>query len=250
MLETRPHRFPTLPLRPAVAGAFLVVLVVSTAATALEKTAVRMSAGEPERLLWRGGLGCTITYYNYCTGWVWIWSGWEPEERVGTTFEPCDEGGDGAAVGLYVWSGAPAGYGFTGSIGLYDADEAACPAGNPIDSQPFLPESGWNGSLLGGSLHDDFCVVVTFGAAAGNPVALVSDHPGVGATGPIACGACYPTTRISRSFGWGTAAAPLCPGWSFFDGFCDAELLIDVELQAPPVAVESRSWGAVKALYR
>jgi len=69
------------------------------------------------------------------------------------------------------------------------------------------------------------------------------------------CGSCYPVDRPTRSFEFGTPAAPLCPGEPFDDGTCNAELMWHVLLSCPipvssPVESEHSTWGAIKSLYR
>ena len=60
-------------------------LMVATSGLALEKTAVRMNdtvrPGD-----WNAGTSCTVQYYNTCTGWLWVWSGWSPGDVLGTCF--------------------------------------------------------------------------------------------------------------------------------------------------------------------
>jgi len=91
--------------------------------------------------------------------------------------------------------------------------------------------------------------VNTFGDAPGNPASIATDHPAAGPTGPAACGACYPTTRVSHSFYWGNAASPLCPGSALNDGVCDAEFLIEIVATCTDYILPE-SWAAVKQLYR
>jgi len=225
-------------------------LMLATSGLALEKTAVRMDdMGRPDD--WNAGTSaCTVQYYNFCTGWIWIWSGWSPNDVLGTCFENCCAGG--GAVGtswVYAGSGAPSGYGYTGTIGLYDADANCCP-GAALAETPFLPLSGWNGFAWGVSVTGDFVVAAAVGPASGNPASFGTDHPAAGPTGPQACGACYPTTRVARSAYYGSFATPLCPGSPFNDGVCDAELLMDVDMVCEPVSVEDSSFGKVKGLYR
>jgi hypothetical protein len=61
--------------------ALAVTLVVASASFALEKTAVRHA--DIERENWGAATTCTVAYYNFCTGWLWVWSGWSPNDVVG-----------------------------------------------------------------------------------------------------------------------------------------------------------------------
>jgi hypothetical protein len=99
---------------------------------------------------------------------------------------------------------------------------------------------------------DPFIVAYQFASDLGrpNPLGIGGDHPAAGPTGPQACGACYPTTRVNHSYYYGTASSPLCPGSVFFnDGVCDSQLLMDAS-QIRFLSVEDRSWGTIKHLYR
>ena len=83
---------------------------------------------------------------------------------------------------------------------------------------------------------------------------IATDHPAAGPTGPQACGLCFPSTRSTHTFLYGTPASPLCPGEPLNDGVCDAELLgwsvTYACVHDGPDAVEQASWGAIKNLYR
>ena len=58
----------------------LALVAFVSPASALEKRAGL--AVEDDRA-WEAGGSVTISYYNICTGWVWIWSGWSPNDVVG-----------------------------------------------------------------------------------------------------------------------------------------------------------------------
>lgn len=225
-------------------------LVLSTPAHALEKTAARMT-DDTRTHDWDAGATCTVVYYNICTGWVWVWSGWEPEDGFGVCFENCCAPNQPLVTStwIFVWQSAPSGYGFTGVISVTDTDADCCPT-NVLDSQLFFGVSGWNEYLWNAQVNgSEFIVEIRHSDHLGNPFAYASDHPAAGPTGPPACGTCYPTTRTGHSYYWGTAASPLCPGSLLDDGVCAAEFLWDAQLSCL-VSVDEGSWGAVKNLYR
>jgi hypothetical protein len=151
----------------------------------------------------------------------------------------------------YVSTAAPAGYGFTGTIAVSSADANCCP-GNQLDSQTFLPISGWNSYVWTLSAGSRFVIAATLGPGSGSSIAFASDHPAAGPTGPAACGTCFPTTRVEHSFYYGTSSSPLCPGSTLNDGsICGAEWLWEVGmLCACCPSVEESSFGAIKGLYR
>ena len=224
-------------------------LVVASTGLALEKTAARMTDDSDGG--WAAGTQtCTVNYYNTCNGWVWIWSGLSANDRWGVSFDGCGSSCSLDASDTYFWTAAPAGYGFTGTADVNAADANDCP-GAAIASQALLPASGWNTLVWGVAVPDNFVISVNFPSDQGipTPVAIPTDHPAAGPTGPAGCGSCYPTTRENHTYYYGTAASPLCPGSSLNDGICDAQWLFNAYLTCT-VSVEDQSWGAVKNLYR
>jgi hypothetical protein len=243
-------------LRFLAVAAWCLSLAVPTTSSALEKKSVRAPDDGNE---WRGGsTACTVSYYNICTGWLWVWSGFVPEERIGVNFESCCSPPLGEAAlestELFWATGAPAGYGFTGTIDLWAADANGCPVGPSLASQPHLPTelTVWataDFSSAPVSLPSSFVLTYTFGTGLSNPAAIGSDHPAAGPTGPAACGTCYPNGRTNHSFDYGTPASPTCPGSVFNDGVCNAELMIEANLSCT-TSVDESSWGQIKGLYR
>jgi hypothetical protein len=203
---------------------------------------------------WRGGaMTCTISYYNICTGWVWVWSGYLPSDRTGVVFENDSPTNSIQTSSLYVWSAAPSGWGFTATVGVYDVDANDCPVDPPIESQVFKQRSGWNSYDWTASVGSKWAIVVTLGPGLGNPTAFVTDRPAGGATGPVSCGVCYPLDRPTHSFDWGPPGSPLCPGWTYDDGVCNAELwwiCQAVGSGCGPVSTEGETWAQIKTLYR
>lgn len=241
-----------------VALAVVAVLVgLSSPGSALEKTTARFTDDFDG---WRSAgtsSSCLVAYYNTCNGWVWIWGGWAPEDRVGVCFTSCCGGGLVAEVDtsyVHFWTSAPSGYGFTGTVGVYNVDANCCPTGTSlIPAQPLLPISGWNAVGFSPPVRgqDQFAVTFTFGPGVSTPLSLTADHPAMGPTGPVACGTCFPTSRENHSLYYGTTSSPLCPGSSFFDGVCDSQFLWDASMHCvTSTAVESSSWGSIKGLYR
>ena len=111
---------------PGLLNSAIHCAVFATSGLALEKTAARMSddtrAGD-----WNAGTTCSVAYYNTCTGWVWVWSGYSPNDVVGVCFDNCCLPNHGFVTSnwAFVWTAAPAGYGFTGTIAVSDADADA-----------------------------------------------------------------------------------------------------------------------------
>jgi hypothetical protein len=239
-------------LRTALLLPLALIVLISSPSAALEKTAVRAS-DRSQADSWTSGMTCTLVYYNTCTGWIWVWRDWEPYDVFGVAFE--DAGSPSNVIessSFYAWSAAPSGWGFTGTIGVYEADESQCPTGPPIDSQVWHPITGWSTHLWSAAVGTEWVVAVTLGSLT-DGFAFHTDHPAMGPTGPQACGHCYPSPRPNHSFRWGTPSSPLCPGSPFFDGVCDAQLWFRcsyVGENCGPVPVEDASWTTIKALYR
>ena len=245
------------PSRPAfhhtLLSATVAVLLSAAAGFSLERMPVP-DGGIDDGAWAMGRTTGSVAYYNICTGWAWVWGGFPAEASMGVVFDVPDYNPVADGTYFYFWRGAEQGYGATGQISLHSVDADGCPSGEALITQPFLPTSGWNLTHWGEYIPSTVAAVITLGSAAGShgssPVWITSDRPGPGPTGPIACGTCYPTTRETHSFYWGTEESPLCPGSTFYDGFCDAELLAILDYSGVQTALESHSWGSIKALYR
>jgi hypothetical protein len=215
---------------------------------ALEKTSARMIDKDD----WSASATGTILYYNYCTGWIWVWSGWSPGEALGVNYTAtgCVSQFLNTSWAL-TYSGIPAGYGFTGTIAVLGGHTCAAPI---LAAQPYLPPvtSGWSSMNWGGMpVPSMFSLQIFWMAPSGftNGTGLASDHPLAGPTGPQACGTCYPTTRASNSRYYGIAGAYCPSGTTLSDGLCDIEFVMDVNILCT-VGVEDESWGKIKNLYR
>jgi hypothetical protein len=233
------------------AFALAATTVLATSALALEKTSARMIDRGDD---WNASDTGTIRYYNICTGWVWVWSGWADGETMGTNFDtgPCDPATRALNVSwALTFSGIPSGYGFTGTISAVGGTNCAAPV---LASQPYLPPvpAGWNATIWGGlPVPQNFSVLISWGAPTGftNSTGLASDHPFAGPTGPTSCGTCFPTTRASNSRYYGVGGAYCPSGTTLSDGLCDIEWALDVNVKCT-VGVEQKSWGKVKSLFR
>ena len=96
---------------------------------------------------WTAGFTCTIAYFNACSGFVWLWSGFEDDTELGMVFERCCTPNSFLSLLQTVhWNGAPSGYGFTGVAEVYvDSNGNCCPEPNEsVAIQAYLPSTGWN----------------------------------------------------------------------------------------------------------
>jgi hypothetical protein len=244
-------------MRKCFVTAFVLVLLVATTGLALEKTAMRATDLEQPNQ-WNAQTTCTVRYYNTCTGWVWIFTGWSPNDVVGTCYNTCCQPGQSTVLQsttVYQHEAyqAPAGYNFTGVIEVRPGCDFCVPAlaSLPLDWQP-LGTGGWMTKVFDWNIPvpDQFLVTMQVGPGPGNPAGIVTDHPAAGPTGPQACGYCYPNPRTCTSFYFGPSTSPLCPGTSLTDGICCVEWYWYSTLLCEGVAVESDSWTNIKALYK
>jgi hypothetical protein len=223
------------------------VVVLATSAFALEKTSKPMLDPSED---WGAANTVTVRYYNTCTGWLWVWSGWADGEAMGVCVDAGCHPGESpviSATWALTFSPMPSGYGFTGTISIQDNCDCT---GTVLAAQPFLPISGWTGHAWGVSAPQQFLVHIAWGAPTGfaNATRFATDHPATGPTGPQSCGNCFPTTRVVHSEYYGVGGA-YCPGTSLNDGICDVEFLVDTAFKCT-VSVEEASWGQIKNLYQ
>lgn len=221
-----------------------------TGASALERVSVRADRAAAEG--WDAGGSCTVTYANTCTGWLWVWSNWADHEIVGVVFDPCCAQANLIATQTYFWDRAIPAYGYTGTIAVSSVSGDCL--GTRYAARPFLPPEGatvlsWEGIPSGP-------VALTFTNGVGEGYdhgiwTLPTDHPAAGPTGPQACGTCFPSSRVTHTFRFGTVESPLCPGQRFNDGVCDAEALHwSAAFSCPTVSAKETTWGSLKGLYR
>jgi hypothetical protein len=227
------------------------LLILAPPSHALEKTTARISDAIHDS--WDGAATCTVSYYNVCTGWIWVWDLWQDSDRFGVCFTRCCPAGHGSAqlqtVSVYVYDGTIPGYGYTATLDVWPADENECPVGLPIATQPFQVTSGWLTHSIGVEIPSSFVVTLTLGTNVPCTQAYATDHPAFGPTGPQPCGTCFASTRMAHSYYYGTPTSPLCPGEPFNDHVCDAELIWAAGLSCE-IDIDETSWSHVKALYR
>ncbi len=224
---------------------------------ALERTPIRADDLESSEA-WAAGATCTVSYYNICTGWYWVWrievlasDGYS----VGCVFEPpC---GDGTATleatNLFALEGFPPSYWrpVDGTIAIHEADEHGCPT-TLLSEIPFTPNDGDNITLW--NLPVSGPIVLSFRRPDEGFFGLfyrwASDHPAAGPTGPQACGYCFPIDRVSHSYYHPTNDPTPCPVTPLFDGTCNAEWYGWAAAFSTPVRVETTHWSRIKGMYR
>lgn len=219
---------------------------------------------------------CYLEYYNFCGGWVWVWSGFTPGAKVGVCFdlndcecleacELCDD------LGVVYWAlKRVTPYG-NADFEVFCAYENCCPCGTALAGVYGLPLTAtWTGiDWTGVTLTD--CV------APCDPCKFIymltintPDHTNVYSDGDnlnwdYGCGTTWCCTPHSfvyvdvydycTEFGapavlFTTDARSTCPPYQGYIGFfmnwlCDATIAC-----TGPSAAEESSWSEIKALYR
>lgn len=243
---------------------FVIALLVASPALSLEKALARV-ADRSEQGTWEVGTSCIVSYYNTCTGWIWVWGSnvfpdptpWNHGDVLGIIYEPCCGTAILEATTTYHWTGADQpGYGFTGTIEVSTADASGCPD-VLLAQQPYLPLTGPNMHVWGVPVAGSVVLTVTLASTMGAQVdvSVATDHPSAGPTGPPALGFCYPSPRTPHSFYYGNnVTGRNCPGSPLFDAAGNAEFVNWSAAFSCAVSVaegmEFKSWGRVKSLYR
>jgi len=222
-----------------IAGAVALVGLAGNAGGLERRASVPVT--DPD-VSWDAASTCAVTYANICTGWQWRWTTDSPSV-YGMVFDPCC---DAARLEITRMEFGPAQYGFSGTVRVFTADADGCPQA-PLAGQGM---SGSGSLSLNWGVECDGPIVVTLEVSyAAYGIDMYTDHPSAGPTGPPALGLCYPSTRVTHSFYYGSRADPLCPGSPLLDGAGPAELRWTATFSClSPVA--PASWGAIKALYR
>jgi len=227
------------------AGAFADIPNVSK--TALQEAIVPHGTG--------GATGfCSIVYYNLCSGWLWVWSGWAPGDEAGVCFDlPTDCGklpGETCAnTGFWwYWRYTAPGYGFTVSYDLYDLDASCCKVANVGGLANQDPVERWNYYAgLGTVTTDNAGLVATFDV--GTLPYLGTDNNPKNFGAPVACPGYAPDGM--HSFYFGGPATQYCPPLYLADGLGNVQILMDAGFDCQGgTATEDASWSGVKSLFR
>src|SRR5688572_21555407 len=75
---------------------------------------------------WIAGSSCLISYFNICNGWIWCWSGFSTDERIGLIVDSCCENSTLLETALYVCSTAGPTYSTSGTISAHQVDASDC----------------------------------------------------------------------------------------------------------------------------
>lgn len=249
-------------------------LLLAGGALALEKSVLRDT--EVYGGQWNAGTTCVLSYANFCTGYIFLWSNWSDGDTIGQVFHPADCCLNGATTGFLTQTihrqrtDSPPGYGFTGTAAVWAANALDCPTGAPLMSQPWLPVQspgpGFQTLTWGVAVPANSIITFEFGAPPPPAVTITafdSDLGGVAASnGIVSCGTCFVCPRPNHSYYFGNANTGLaCPGSGGPGSGLDPEspspdsdgAAIEWRVQyfmTCPVSVDSQNWGSIKGLYR
>jgi hypothetical protein len=233
-----------------IAFVLVAMLAFATSGFALERSLDRATndvSGD-----WNAGSTCTIQYWNGGVGWTWTWTGWSPGDRIGVNYQACGAALTSVDIFTRFTNNVPVlpGYGFTATLDAFAADGSGCPTGPSLGSTTFLPNGTIQNVAFAAAVPvpTSFVASVTMGSGGGGTTRYGSDFDATGPTGPQGCGTCFPTTRVSNSYYYGTATTPLCPG-SKLSVICEVEWRWNAHMSGP-ISVENSSWGQIKDLYR
>lgn len=244
-------------MRPRPILGTVAILTLTSSPAAWEQTTVRLQDDEDA---WGRGAPCEVQYYNACTGWLYSAAGLG---EVGVLIDACDGRSLLEQTSLLTWS---TGYSqFSNTVSIHEVDQDGVPVfpALAIRSVPYWCSSRaragyaragsgygcqrWRTLTWNVEVPETFMFLYT---PTGAPTSdFYCDYPAAGPTGPQACGYCYSTARVGRTYRW--PAGPIVgPGEPLNDGTCDCELLLRCTLSPLVGARGAQSWGRVKTLYR
>jgi hypothetical protein len=275
-------------MRKVLLAAAIAVLGLSVAmnASAYTKQAAVMDAtGAPDGL----SADCTLTAGNFCAGWIWVFNDvegavwghvFDPADCGA-----CLTGGAVSEITLYSRCATVPGQ--LGGVGVASVDGTGCPTGVLYDSGPVTVTHCVAGDRwtvfqvpLAHTGGNPFAVTVTWGPQSGGV-----NNPQLSTDNGIAN--LYCSQGVVSAFPGCATSVPTCAGWTmppqntfiyvtdfngdgFLDDICSIygtpyplsfpyfypygylpnNLVVTVGLDcSSPTAVESTSWGHVKALY-
>jgi hypothetical protein len=237
----------------------ITVLAMAGSGMALERTKTLAQVGDVDRdaAPWGSVDFCTLSYYNYCSGWVYVWSGWSPSDVIGIEIHTAECGPKAlecrtlAAAWIYMVDSYPT-YGFTAAGGCARWGDQPGHLGEVTYLEdPHEWYTGWNlVDMANCHIGEDGYTIVHWVNAG--PMATYTDarplncNPGDGSPPCMTC------PQPWRSWYFGTldyqfSGSPFYAGYYFPTG---NDLFWDIIVSCiGPTAVQPSSWGNIKAIY-
>jgi len=236
--------------------AALAISVVGLAYADLEFTPAKVPANLQESPGGGAAGQCLVQYYNACSGWIYVWTGWLAGDMVGTIYDlpaDCDPAAfEPGGCTLYearfvIWTVLP-GWGYTVDFEVYDVDAQDClvtPALAGMYDVDFPSGPSW--WILGnfGPVPDKHAFTMAWDT--GIYPTIATDNPPSNYQAPYYC-AGYVVD--GHSYVFAASGTPYCPPVFMNDGTYDVNLYARNTYDCVVVATEEESWGGVKNLFR
>jgi len=195
--------------------------------------------------------GCSIAYYNLCSGWIWLWAMGGYEDEAGVVFDLVADCGKAPGdlctnIGFWwYWRYTAPGYCFTITYSLFEVDSEYCKVGSAIGILPNQdPVERWNYYPGLGSTVSDL-VSITGSLDCGTLPMTVTD-----ATARNDAAGCNPPPLIHHSVYYGGYETKYCPPHYFADDVGYVNILMDASFSCGTTSTERTSWTSIKSLFR
>ena len=228
---------------------FLALAFAVGAVADIEKTAVR-EAIVPHSDGGATGV-CSIIYFNVCSGWFWLFSGWDEGDMAGVVFDlPNDCGAlPGEPITnwgfWWYWRYTMPGRGFTVSYELHEIDAQNCLMSIAGSHAYQDPVERWNYSYGLGTVTSTNAALVARWDFGTFPY-LCTEHNTSNTDAPVACPGFVP--GVGHSYIWGNVDSTYCPPYHIsHDNYVD--ILMDAGFEGW-YSTENATWGGVKSLFR
>ncbi len=244
-----------------IAFALVLVSLAAVSADVSQKTPIAERAGSHDVAPTQQGLNptCTIVYYNFCSGWIWLWSDWNAGDQVGVTFDlptDCSWGNNiyyFCNIGsFWYWRYTAPGYGFTITYDLYETDASGCLSGSSHGSSTMDPVERWNFTGGLGCAYDVVPAVTATWDQGTLPYAATDNNASNLNAGP-ACISDPGTPGTGTSLQYAAAGSTVyCPPIAFADGVGYVDLIMASFFSCAcyPDATKDASWGEIKSLFQ
>ena len=193
------------------------------------------------------GTAANYRWYNVCSGYIWIYSGWVASEGVGVLFggasNPAVNNGNDVKRTITYYRNVCPSYNQTVDVYLDNATSSGCLTSNVASDLNLDPGLRWNCSEFNSRLCNTVYVVVRTQHDGGYAPSFATDGPYANACDP------NPPQR-SYYYGLnGSACVPWAGRTDAADNFL-CWLILDVGNPCGSNAVKQTSWGKIKGLFR
>ncbi|MFH1279563.1 MAG: hypothetical protein ABIK65_14435 [Candidatus Eisenbacteria bacterium] len=190
---------------------------------------------------------CSVVYYDYCSGWIWVYFAGYNDVR-GVVFDlPADCGKEPGAECVnthfwWYWRFTNPNRSFV-NYRVYEVDSSNCVVGEPLyELLHFSPWERWN-------YHEGF------GSFTADRIAIVAEMDGGACMASDnnlknQAAGCGEIPLVARSFRYVEDGASLCPPIPIEDPLGPVDLMVEAGFDCQTTSTESASWGSIKGLFR